>query len=650
MQIAQITKTLILAAGLVTNFFSVQVNANTVNTTNNSDNTVSSNTAKKPNFVWIISEDNSAEYLRLYNLEHGAAMPNVERLAAQGLTFDNAYANAPVCSTARSTLALGAYAPKVGTMHHRAFARAQYQNSIKSIYRLMKESGYFVTNNAKTDFNFTHDPLIEFNENGKKAHWQNRRAGQAFFHIQTFTTTHEFNLMFKAGDVNNKPTQHDPAKVALAAKHPDTALFRYTYARYLDQHLKLDVQIGKVIAELQQAGELDNTFVFYFGDHGGVLPGSKSFANEQGLRIPLVVRIPDNFRHLLHDDLTSGSRVNNMVSFVDMAPTVLDLAGLPSANYQDGQSFLGKQSEQNRDKVFAYADRFGERYDLVRTLRIGKYKYVRNYLPMNPDGLQQNYRFKNLAYQQWRELYKADKLNATQAQFFKAKPVEALYDLSVDPQELNNLATQAEHIKQLTLMRKQVQNQVKNSGDLGFISEAKLDQLQNHDSVKFAASQKAHIAKLVSAADLMLLPFNQARPQLKRILQLGNQDEKYWALVALNYFGQQAKAFTRQVQTLTTNNHFKLVQARAIEFLARVNNSDPVAAFEKLIAQSEHQLEALEIMNIAAVLHDTLGYQFNITPKEEWSSLPDKSDPYYSPKKYQNGSVAARIAYLKTAW
>ncbi|WP_158969622.1 sulfatase [Paraglaciecola sp. L3A3] len=605
----------------------------------------------KPNFVWIISEDNSPQYLRLYNPEFGAVMPNVEQMAKQGITYDNAYSNAPVCSTARSTLALGVYPAQAGTMHHRAFVKAKYKSGLKSIYQLMKDAGYYVTNNAKTDFNFSNFDSIDFSASSPSASWKNRKNNQAFFHIKTLNTTHESKLMFPASDMVNKPTQHDPSKVKLALFHPDTELFRYMHARYLDLHQKLDEQIGEILTELEEAGELENTFVFYFGDHGGVLPGSKSFANESGIKIPLVVRIPENYQHLVTNSTVKNSRSDDFVSFVDMAPTLLHLSGLRKSNLHSGQAFLGRDLAAKNKYVFAYADRFGERYDLVRTLRVGDLKYVRNYLPMNPLGLEQNYRYKNVAYQQWRNLYKSGQLNGIQSAFFQPKDTEALYDLSNDPEELHNLAKEPQYQKDLRNLRQQLQQQVKSIADLGFVSEAHLERYEYLDSLQLGNDLHTKINKMIEAADLMLLPFDQARSQLMKNITIGSENEQYWSLVALSYFAEQANELTPQIKLLLKQpNTSDLVKARAIEFMTRTGQMDPVSALTSLIENSQQQLEALEIMNIAASLHDTLGYEFDISARPEWSSLPIKSAVDYTTKSYQNGSVKARIEYLKTPW
>jgi hypothetical protein len=301
--------------------------------------------------------------------------------------------------------------------------------------------------------------------------------------------------------------------------------------------------------------------------------------------------------------------------------------------------------------VFGYADRFGERYDLVRTIRVGNYKYVRNYLPMNPDGLEQNYRFKNAAYQQWRDLYKKGQLNQVQSAFFKEKSAEALYDLSKDPEELHNLASAPSEQTRLLNMRSQLQQHIKSKADLGFVSESWLESSDYSDSLQLASSQHQSINQMLDAADLMLLPVKKAKPKLSKILEEGSKGEKYWGLVALSYFAHQVSDFEHQIKQLLKNKHTSnLVKARAIEFLARIGQMEPEQPLTSLIEHSTHQLEALEMMNIAAALHDTRGYQFEITPRPEWSELPAKTAVNYMPKKYQNGSVKVRIEYLKTPW
>ena len=219
-----------------------------------------------------------------------------------------------------------------------------------------------------------------------------------------------------------KPTT-DPGEVHLFPNHPDTELFRFTGAYYRDKILAVDTIVGRVISQLEAEGLLESTFVFYFGDHGGVLPGSKGYAYETGLHVPLVVRIPEKFEHLV--DMKRGSTSDRFVSFVDFGPTLLELAGIKIPQQIDGVPFLGKDMGEyagdDQQVTYGYADRFDEKYDMVRTIRRGDLKYIRNYQPFNFDGLQNNYRYKCLAYEQWRTMYEEGKLNEIQRRFFEPK-------------------------------------------------------------------------------------------------------------------------------------------------------------------------------------------------------------------------------------
>ena len=233
--------------------------------------------------------------------------------------------------------------------------------------------------------------------------------------------SHESSLHFKRNVYENEKTTNDPTSVELADYFPDTPLFRYTHARYLDRMQMIDGIVGRTVQKLKDDGLLEDTFVFYFGDHGGVLPRGKGYIYESGLHVPLVVRIPENFKHLV--DANAGSRVKGFVSFIDFGPTAINLAGGKVPKLMDGQPFLGPgidMTEVNaRDEAYGYADRFDEKYDLVRSIRKGKYQYIRNFQPYLPDGLQNNYRYKMLAYTEWRDLFNAGKLTGVQRQFFE---------------------------------------------------------------------------------------------------------------------------------------------------------------------------------------------------------------------------------------
>ena len=271
----------------------------------------------KPNFVWIISEDNSIHYLNHF-FPDGADTPNIKKMAMHGVTFDNAFSNAPVCSVARSTLITSCYAPRIGSQYHRRSVMAPMPEGLKMFPAYLKEIGYYTTNRSKTDYNLIQGKGV-WDQSSRKAHWKNRKNNQPFFHKASYAISHESSLHFKKEAIKNQPTEHDPGKVKLAPYHPDTKTFRYTQARYHDNIVKIDNVVGGIIDELKNDGLLENTFVFYFGDHGGVLPRSKGYAFETGLHVPLVVRIPKNFKHLVK--YSTNYREAGFVEFIDFGPT-----------------------------------------------------------------------------------------------------------------------------------------------------------------------------------------------------------------------------------------------------------------------------------------------------------------------------------------
>ena len=454
--------------------------------------------AERPNFVWLISEDNSKHFLKLFD-ETGAETPNIEKMAKHGLIFERAFSNAPVCSVARTTLITSCYAPRIGTQYHRRAVMAPMPDGLKMFPFYLRQAGYYTTNKRKKDYNAIPGKGV-WDESSNKASWRKRKKGQSFFHKQSFGTSHEGTLHFSRTVFRNEKTKTDPQKVFVPPHHPKTEIFKYTYARYHDRIQMVDQQIGQIFDMLHKDGVLEDTFIFYFGDHGGVLPRGKGYAYETGLHIPLVVRVPKNFKHLVDENFGDddfGKRVSGFVSFVDFGPTLLKLAGAEIPKQIDGKPFLGKgvtfDEVNKRQTTFGYADRFDEKYDLVRTWRKGKYKYVRNFQPFNFDALQNNYRYRMLAYTEWRDLYNAGKLNKAQKQFFEARAPETLYDLESDPYEVNNLAGDSAHREKLIELREELTGHLKKIADLSFIPESVFVKQGTFNPVKIGKQYKSHI-------------------------------------------------------------------------------------------------------------------------------------------------------------
>jgi len=589
--------------------------------------------AEKPNIVWLVSEDNSADWLRLYN-KNGAPMPNVETLAKSGIVFNNAFSCAPVCSVARSTIISGCYAPRLGVQYHRQQVAVPMPKGLHMFPYYLRKAGYYTTNCNKEDYNFVNEAKLNvWDSSSGKATYRKRRPGQPFFHVQNFGITHENRLHF--GDMADK-TKTNPKSVTLFKYHPDTPTFRYTYAKYLDLQRTLDGQIGQFLAGLKREGLMDDTFIFYYGDHGGVLPRGKGYAYDSGLRVPMVVHIPKNWKHLA--PAAVGTSIDGTVQFVDLSATVLNLAGVQIPNGIDGKPFLGKGvalDELNaRDISFGYADRFDEKYDMVRTIRKGRYRYMRNYQPFNFDGLYNAYRYKMLAYREWQALFKAGKLNAEQSQFFLPRPVECLYDLEADPSEVKNLAADPVNRATLLELRGILQRQVKSMPDLSFYPENVFLAQGKRNPTGFGQKKKADIARLVDIADLSLLPFLEAQPKLSKALKSNNPWERYWGLIVCSCFGKQAEPFYQMAETMAASDKENLVRVRAAEFLGLVGKADPRATIISALKQTEDLIEAGLILNSAVLLQDSKpGYKFD--------------SPQIPGNASGNGLVALRLQYLK---
>ena len=559
---------------------------------------------KRPNIVWLLSEDNSKHFLKLYD-KTGAATPNIEKLAKTGVVFNHAFSNCAVCSAARSVLATGCYGSRIGTQFHRKFKTVPLQAGLAPIPALMREAGYYTSNKTKTDYNFHYKAKPMWHS---KKTWTGRAKGQPFFHKQSFPVCHESRLQAaNKGGID---------KGFVADCYPDTPLFRQAHEAYCDIHVKMDAEIGQVIDDLTKDGLLDDTFVFYFGDHGGVMPGSKGYLYERGLWVPLVVHIPENFKHLV--DLKPNTRADGFVSFIDFAPTILNLCGIDIPKVMDGTPFMGpgisKADLEKRDETFGIADRFDEKYDLVRTLRKGKFKYMRSYQPFNFDGLMNVYRYKMASYREWFKLYKAGKLKGTPAeQFYLPRSPEALYDIDADPYEIKNLAGDPAHAKTLADLRGRLAGWMKSMPDLSLFPESELIKNAWGNPVKFGQTNKARIGELVDIADLSLGSFAKAQAGITTALDADDPWKRYWGLIVCSCFGKAAKGFVTTAKAIAAKDSEPLVRVRAAEFLALIGAQKPQAVILDVLGKSDSISEVVLALNTVALLKDSKpGYTFDI--------------------------------------
>lgn len=417
--------------------------------------------AESPNIVWIIADDLSPE-LGCYGYE-GVSTPNIDRLAREGRRYTAAFSTAPVCSSSRSAFITGVYQTATGTHHHRTEVKKPLPGSVVPILTLLRDAGYYLSNSnntmkraGKTDYNFT--------TTGKLfdgIDWSKRQKGQPFFaQIQI----HEPHRPFvQAKDISRADS------VKIPSYYPEHPVIRADWANYLASIEVLDRHVGEVLDRLEQEGELDNTVIFFFGDHGRPHYRGKQWLYDGGLHVPLMVRWPGH--------LQPGVVKSDMVSLIDVSAATVAAAGLDVPEWMDGQNFLSSDFN-GRDMIFGARDRCGDAIDRIRCVRTDSFKYIRNDFPDRPYSQTSSY--KDLQYPGMtvaRALKQQGKLTGPPATFWEeTRPAEELYDLNADPDETNNVAADPKYQKVLTSLKSEIDQWIADTNDQGYQPEPQLEE------------------------------------------------------------------------------------------------------------------------------------------------------------------------------
>ena len=437
------------------------------------------NDIKRPNILWLSVEDMSP-WIGPYG-DHTVPTPNLDRLAREGVVYDNAFATSPVCAPARSSLITGMFCTRIGTMQMRngkpsSAAVAKDPEAYKDIPGYeglppafvrcfpehLRAAGYYCTNNSKKDYQFK-EPITVWDDSSRKAHWKNREQSQPFFAVFNHTGTHESQAFPKA---KRRPQVVAPADVPLPPFYPDTPNVRDTVARTYNNIAEMDAWVGKQLAELEQKGLLDKTVVIYFSDHGVGLPRGKRSCFDTGTRVPLIVRFPNG--------QDAGSRNRRVVSFIDFGPATLSLAGIDPDRRLDGTPFLGPHAFERDDyrhgHAYANADRFDSVYDRSRSVSDGRYRYTKNFITSLPYIIRNTYREQlPMTF----ELYNLEKSGPQIPQQWQmaaqTRPPEEFYDSKQDPWEVNNLIDDPKQQERIAILRQHLDAWIADTADLGFV-------------------------------------------------------------------------------------------------------------------------------------------------------------------------------------
>lgn len=548
-------------------------------------------TTQPPNIIWIIAEDISPAFA-CYG-DSLADTPNIDRLCSEGIRFENAYATAPICAPSRSCLVSGRYAISMGTQHLRS--ETPFSPHLKTLPEHLRAGGYFTTNRNKTDYNFSPEGLWD-HWSGTYAPWRQRTDDRPFFSFINVGPSHEGSVNRLVNYEENvkdlAPEKRiDPNSMTVPPYYPNTAASREVWAHYYDMLQVLDKNVGLIIDSLEADGLLDETIIFFFGDHGFGMPRYKRWLYHTGLNVPLMVSIPEKYKNLQPEEMEQSTK--QLVSFVDFAPTVLHLAGLEIPETMEGQAFLGARVPEAREYVYAARDRADDMFEMSRAVRNDRYLYIRHFMPHLP-YIQSGYIYSNVkeGFRALREARKAGLNNAIQESMWQAKPVEELYDLLTDPDELHNLAND----EAFQTIKKKLQGKLHqwmlDQHDLGLLPEAEyMIRSQGSTPYDYARTGDSYqVEQILQTAEMV---GRAKEAELLPLIENEDSGVRYWAIMGLIQLKELSSAAIEALQRRLTDGSpsVRILAAEALSYAG--NYAKAVETLGELV-QDDRPWVALE--------------------------------------------------------
>lgn len=436
----------------------------------------------KPNILWIFVEDLNP-FLSCYGVTENPT-PVLDELALKGVLFKKAFTPAPVCSAARSAIITGTMPTTFGLQNHHSSRTVEdaifLPEGVSTIPELFKKAGYHTFNHGKDDYNFIYDRKKLYNDEVGTDFWytfsgrgnwlDSLPANQPFFgQVQLNGGKLALEQTYEKNSHNITPISRDSAK--LPPYYPNLPWVKEDWARHYDAARMTDKEVGALLKRLMEKGALNNTYVFFFSDHGYKGIRHKQFVYDGGIHIPLIIGYFGG-----NTGMAKGTIREDLVSGIDIGTTSLALAGLEIPSYMEGMNIFDK--EFHRDFIISARDRCDFSIDRIRAVRTDNFKYIKNYMP-DRSYTQPSYRDRRAEFTQIKVAFEAGKLNGVQAKYWlPIKPEEELFDLVNDPHEINNLAQDPKYADQLQKHRKILADWTETYGDRG-------SEPQNIHSLKF---------------------------------------------------------------------------------------------------------------------------------------------------------------------
>lgn len=523
---------------------------------------------ERPNILWLTYEDTSPNFIGCYG-DSAAKTPNIDALAKNGVRFDAAFSTGSVSSPSRFCLITGVKAFSSGNGHHRS--SYPIPSGWEGFPYYLRQAGYYTANNSKTDYNLADAKQFTdraWNESSSKADWRARENGQPFFVVYNSMSSHQSRTMTDPWgayekNVLSQLTQSEKTpwgNLQMPDFYLNSEQMQKHFSRVYNSITKTDKEFGQWLKKLDDDNLRESTIIFCFSDHGEGIPRGKCSPTGLGHRVPFIVWIPQKYAHL--SPYGSGIITDEIVSFEDLGPTILSLAGVVAPKHMEGKPFMGKLRAEPKKYFFGGVDRCDGNTDMSREVSDGKYLYVRSFMPYQPLMKWIMYFDTSDIQQQIRADYKESKLNHIQSSILEPRESEYLFDLKNDPWEVVNLANDSRYQDKMEEFRKVLRDNLIRSRDAGFIPENKIITEARKGVAPYDLRLNRAVLPIDEVVKTALLVGQGTKVVNKQISALYDPNEivQYWAAVGLFSQTESLEKQTKAIAEAYSNVKYSMAK------------------------------------------------------------------------------------------
>ena len=562
----------------------------------------------RPNILWLTFEDTSPDFIGCYGNDM-AKTPNIDTLAQDGVRFDAAFSTGAVSSPSRFCIITGVRAFSAGNGNHRSSYPIPKDWELFPYY--LRQNGYYTSNNSKTDYNIANAAQFTrraWDECSGTADWRGRRPGQPFFAVYNSMSSHQSRTMTDPWDeyenkilrnLDEKETTHW-GNLPMPDIYHNSPQMQKNLSRVYNAITKTDKEFGQWLARLEEDGLRDSTIIFCFSDHGEGIPRGKCSPVSMGYRVPFIIWIPPMYAHL--SPFGSGIVTDELISFEDLAPTVLALAGIQVPEHMEGEPFLGKKRTAPKQYIFSGVDRADENTDMSRSVSDGQYLYTKCFMPYQPLVRWMMYFDVSDIQSCMRKDFTEGKLNALQRSILLPRETEYLYDIRNDRWETTNLVHDKKYADKLQELRTVLKEHIIASRDAGFIPEHRIRSEARKGTAPFdlkADESVLPIRQVVEIAFTSGMGQQEIDRQIET-LAYPNDIVKYWAAMGLYSQRGPIDRYTEKLEAAYRTENYSMVRTLLAATLLR--NCGKESSFDEFIKGIGHPYPEVERLTLQLLM------------------------------------------------